>query len=191
MTRLGNLLDFGHFLKTLATINLPKSPTFLGNFCKCVKIIIFQVKSFLSNVYRNLGIFFWSHWTCSVQISLSGWAKKRAKNWPLVRRRTNTQGQGRKRSASSVNRWWEKVALFSPKIAQIVPTHFLHKGGIIWYSPKSHQNIWAAFVGQFVAICLQQINMKKCPFSLRRWDSNPQPLECESPPITTRPGLPP
>ena len=28
----------GNFLKALATINLPKSPTFLGNFCKGVKI---------------------------------------------------------------------------------------------------------------------------------------------------------
>ena len=38
VTRLGDLLDFGHILKLLATINLPKSPTFLGNFRKCVKI---------------------------------------------------------------------------------------------------------------------------------------------------------
>ena len=30
-----------------------------------------------------------------------------------------------------------------------------------------------------------------CPSSIRRWDSNPRPLERESPPITTRPGLPP
>ena len=36
--RLGDLLDFGHVLKPLATINLPKSPTSLGNFCKGVKI---------------------------------------------------------------------------------------------------------------------------------------------------------
>ena len=38
---------------------------------------------------------------------------------------------------------------------------------------------------------LQQINVKKCPSSIRRWDSNPRPLERESTPITTRPGLPP
>ena len=30
-----------------------------------------------------------------------------------------------------------------------------------------------------------------CSSSIRRWDLNPWPLECESPPITTRPGLPP
>ena len=38
---------------------------------------------------------------------------------------------------------------------------------------------------------LQQINVKKCPSSIQHWDSNPRPSERESPPITTRPGLPP
>ena len=38
---------------------------------------------------------------------------------------------------------------------------------------------------------LQQINVKKCPSSIWHWDWNPQPSERESPPITTRPGLPP
>ena len=30
---------------------------------------------------------------------------------------------------------------------------------------------------------------EKCPSSIQCWDSNPQHLEIESPPITTRPGL--
>ena len=34
-------------------------------------------------------------------------------------------------------------------------------------------------------------NVKKCPSSIRCWDWNPQLSELESPPITTRPGLPP
>ena len=38
---------------------------------------------------------------------------------------------------------------------------------------------------------LQQIYVKKCPSSIRCRDSNPRPSECESLPITTRPGLPP
>ena len=46
-----------NFLKPLATINLPKSPTFLGNFCKGVEIFIFLVRSFLGNCYRHLAIF--------------------------------------------------------------------------------------------------------------------------------------
>ena len=37
---------------------------------------------------------------------------------------------------------------------------------------------------------LQQINVKKYPSSIWCRDSNLQPLEHESPPITTRPGLP-
>ena len=37
---------------------------------------------------------------------------------------------------------------------------------------------------------LQQIHVKKCPSRKRCGDSNPQPLKHESPPITTRPGLP-
>ena len=42
MTRLGDVLDFGQLLKPLATINVSKSPTFLGNFCKGVKIYHFS-----------------------------------------------------------------------------------------------------------------------------------------------------
>ena len=38
VTRFSDLLDFGQLLKPLATINLPQSPLFLGNFCKGVKI---------------------------------------------------------------------------------------------------------------------------------------------------------
>ena len=52
----------GNILKPLATINLPKSSSFLGNFCKGLKYIIFLVKSYLSNFYRHLIIFIWSHW---------------------------------------------------------------------------------------------------------------------------------
>ena len=42
MTRLGDFLHFGQLLKPLAAINLPKSPTFLGKFCKVVKIFHFS-----------------------------------------------------------------------------------------------------------------------------------------------------
>ena len=38
---------------------------------------------------------------------------------------------------------------------------------------------------------LQQINLKKCPSSIWCRDLNSWPLKHESPPITTRPGLPP
>ena len=42
VTRLGNFCTMGNFLKHLPTINLPKSPTLLGNFCKGVKICHFS-----------------------------------------------------------------------------------------------------------------------------------------------------
>ena len=32
---------------------------------------------------------------------------------------------------------------------------------------------------------------EKCLSSIRHWDLNSQPSDCESPPLTTRPGLPP
>ena len=44
VTRLGDLLDFGQLYKPLATINSAKSPTFLSNFCKGVKIYHFSSK---------------------------------------------------------------------------------------------------------------------------------------------------
>ena len=42
----------GNFSKPLAAINLPKSPTFLGNFCKGVKILF----------YLYLATLYWSYW---------------------------------------------------------------------------------------------------------------------------------
>ena len=49
----------GNFSKPAATISFSKSPTFLGNFVKESKSLIFLVKSF----YRNLATFYWSHWS--------------------------------------------------------------------------------------------------------------------------------
>ena len=42
VTRLGDFLHFGQPFKAFGNINLPKSPTFLGNFCKVVKIYLFS-----------------------------------------------------------------------------------------------------------------------------------------------------
>ena len=47
----------GNFLKPLAKINLAKSPTFFGNFCKGVKISHFSSEIILGNFYRHLMIF--------------------------------------------------------------------------------------------------------------------------------------
>ena len=63
---------------------------------------------------------------------------------------------------------------------------------ICWYknvpTPASF-HLFSSF--QTTLQILQQLNVKKCPSSIRCWDSNSRPLEHESPPITTRPGLPP
>ena len=61
-TRLGDFLEIGQVLKPLATIYLPKSPTFLGIHCKGVKICHFSNELIFGNFYRPLAIFFWSHW---------------------------------------------------------------------------------------------------------------------------------
>ena len=47
-----------------------------------------------------------------------------------------------------------------------------------------------SFLKQTIQIS-QQINLKKCPSSIRHWDSNTWPFKHDSSPITTRPGLPP
>ena len=51
----------GNFLKPFATMNLPKSPTFLGNFSKGAKIIHFSNEIIFGNFYRHLAIFIWSY----------------------------------------------------------------------------------------------------------------------------------
>ena len=57
MTRLGDLLDFGQLSKAFVKINLSKSPTFLGNCCKGVKIYNFSSEIIFANFYTLLAIF--------------------------------------------------------------------------------------------------------------------------------------
>ena len=58
MTRLGDLFDLGKFLKPLTPINLPKSPTFLDNFCKGVKIHHFSSEIIFGQLFKTFGNFF-------------------------------------------------------------------------------------------------------------------------------------
>ena len=53
---------------------------------------------------------------------------------------------------------------------------------------------WAILSPFFIHLFLskqnfQQIDVKKCPYSIQCWDSNSQTLEHQSSAITTRPGL--
>ena len=54
-----------------------------------------------------------------------------------------------------------------------------------WAFPAPFSFIFC-LVKQILQLLLQQYNVKKCPS--RCWDSNSRPTECQSPPITTRPG---
>ena len=57
VTRLGDLLSLGKFLKPLATINLPKSLTFLCNFSKVVKIYHFSSEIIFGLLLLTFGDF--------------------------------------------------------------------------------------------------------------------------------------
>ena len=50
--------NLGNFLKPLATINMPKSPTFLGNFCKGVKIYHFSSEINFGQLLQTFGDFY-------------------------------------------------------------------------------------------------------------------------------------
>ena len=75
----------GNFSKPVATIILPKLPTFIGNSCKGVKSFIFLVKSFLGNFYRHLSTFYWSCCQCDQMLEskfthiFHHWPKKKPK----------------------------------------------------------------------------------------------------------------
>ena len=61
MTRLGDLSDLGNFSKNVTSITFPKSTTFLGIFCKGVKIFHFSSELILGNFLKHLATFYWSH----------------------------------------------------------------------------------------------------------------------------------
>ena len=48
----------GNFFKPLATINLPKSLTFLGNFCKGIKIYHFSSEIIFGPLLQTFGDFY-------------------------------------------------------------------------------------------------------------------------------------
>ena len=50
--------------------------------------------------------------------------------------------------------------------------------------PLPHLSFISGLFKQTSLQILQQINVEKCPSSIWCWDSDPQPLEHESPPIT-------
>ena len=73
----------GNFLRPLAAINLPKSSTFLGNFCKGVKIIHFTCEIILGNFYSHLAIFIWSHWSYCATLCLGSHLHLMPQRWAI------------------------------------------------------------------------------------------------------------
>ena len=65
--------------------------------------------------------------------------------------------------------------------------YFLKNGPI----PASFSFIFGLFKQTIQFFTTNQCEKMSCPSSIRHRDSNPRPSERESPPITTRPGLPP
>ena len=57
VTRLGVFCTLGNFLKPVATINLPKSFSFLDNFCKGVKIYHFSSEIIFGQLLQTFGDF--------------------------------------------------------------------------------------------------------------------------------------
>ena len=58
VTRLRDYWTLGNFLKSLAAINLPKSLTFLGNFCKGVNIFHSSSEIIFGQLLWTFGDFF-------------------------------------------------------------------------------------------------------------------------------------
>ena len=72
------------------------------------------------------------------------------------------------------------------QIAGIQTLTFLKKMG----QPRPLFNLFLSFQTHITNFATNRY-VKKYPSSIHCWDSNAQPLEHESTPITTRPGLPP
>ena len=58
---MGDLLDFGKLFKAFGSNLFTQISTFLGNFCKGVKIYHFSSKIIFGQLLQTFGDFFWSH----------------------------------------------------------------------------------------------------------------------------------
>ena len=65
----------GNFLKPLSPINLSKSPTFLGNLRKGVKIYHFSSEIIFGQLLKTFGAFFWSHWR-TADVGVCKWQQR-------------------------------------------------------------------------------------------------------------------
>ena len=72
-----------------------------------------------------------------------------------------------------------------------LPAYFHLSFYVLFYKKWANPGLFLFIFGLFQTnnTIFTTNQCEKCPSSIRRWDSNPRPLERESPPITTRPGL--
>ena len=86
---------------------------------------------------------------------------------------------------------WKKYLLNKPKASLNCTFSKCHRNVVLKVCLKKWANPGLFFIYfrlfKHTLQFLQQINVKKCPSSIRYWDSNPWPFGHESPPITTRP----
>ena len=94
--------------------------------------------------------------------------------------------------------WWKNSYLFPSQIARLTSHNWFTQVDCLCMAfykngptPASFLFIFALFKQTIQFFTTNQCEKMSCPSSIRRKDSNPWPLERESPPITTRPGLPP
>ena len=87
--------------------------------------------------------------------------------------------------ARQLVRWLMPPTFVSEKIVlNKISSGFFKK----WVNPASFSFYFRSFQTNIITI-FTTIICKKCPSSIQCWDWNPQSLERESIPITTRPGL--
>ena len=89
----------------------------------------------------------------------------------------------KERERESWNLWAPSRLKQMSHLASYVGRSFIKN----WQTPASFSFIFSLF--KQTMKFLQQINVKKCPSSIQHLDLNPWPLERETSPITTRPGL--
>ena len=116
VTRSGDFSDDGQ------SLICPNLPTFLGNFCKGVKIYHFSSEIIFGNFFWHLTICFWSHWTWSMFlqiIRLSSVFAWTVQEWmgAIVKERV--------RGASSVTRFLRLWATFQSLWQQVICTILL------------------------------------------------------------------
>ena len=87
--------------------------------------------------------------------------------------------------------WYKVIGFFLEfSCKRVAP----HRHSALYFYKKMGQPrpLFHLFLSYQTHITIFTVNKcEKCPSSIRCWDSNSRPLEHESPPITTTPGLPP